>query len=95
MPAAKTAIKLPSALGFPQAEEIKELLLKAADNASIALDASEVEQLSSPCLQLLISSKKNAAEHGKDWAITSPSEAFITNARQAGLISFLELTGDE
>lgn len=91
----RNRIALPAILDLTRVAELKVELEEALSRASDAVvDASEVQKVTSPCLELLVAAKRSFAEAGGiDLRLQSPSPAFIDTARTLGLADLLELPG--
>jgi anti-anti-sigma regulatory factor len=53
------------------------------------IDASAVDRLSTPCVQILLSAVQHMEQHGISFVIRSPSDAFVTAFDDLGLFSYL------
>lgn len=73
--AACESLSLESTLGYAGASALKDQLLEQRGK-SVTLDASNVEHLGAPCLQVLLSAMKTWREGGLDFEITNTSEQF-------------------
>jgi chemotaxis protein CheX len=60
-----------------------------AQGGRVVIDASVVERLSTPCVQILLSAAKHMEEHGIPFVVKSPSDAFVSAFDDLGLFSFL------
>lgn len=69
------------------AAELKQLPL--AEKTHLALDASQVENITTPGLQLIISLEKTVTAQGGTLTITHMRDLFIHNFKDAGLESLL------
>ncbi|HLT77053.1 MAG TPA: STAS domain-containing protein [Ferrovibrio sp.] len=58
-------------------------------NGKIVIDASAVDRLSTPCVQILLSAAQHMEQHNIPFVIRSPSDAFVTAFDDLGLFSFL------
>lgn len=92
------ALRLPAHGTTVTAEELRIRFVLAADlDATIAVDASEVESVGQAVLQLLVAAKAEADRAGKAFAITNPSPAFVERVNQCRLAEAIGLepvTGD-
>lgn len=86
-------IVLPAVADLTESGPLKEKLLQALTaGTSVTVDASAVQRLSSPCLQVLVAGKQSFAKAGGAlMAITDPSEAFRETVSVLGLLDALEL----
>lgn len=55
----------------------------------VVIDASAVDRLSTPCVQILLSAVQHMEQHGIPFVIRSPSDAFVTAFDDLGLFSYL------
>lgn len=55
----------------------------------VVVDASAVDRLSTPCVQILLSAAQHMEQHGIPFVIKSPSDAFVSAFDDLGLFSFL------
>ena len=79
-------ITMPSSMDIMAAEEIKQLLLEAINNAAnIVVDAAKVERLTTPCIQLLIAFDQELKNQNTTFKITNASDAFINALEDVGL----------
>lgn len=60
----------------PKAGEVRQALLDLPALAAARIDASEVEKLSAPMLQVLLAAFRDAAREGAPVVVASPSFAF-------------------
>lgn len=60
-----------------------------AQGGKVVIDASPVERLSTPCVQILLSAAQHMEQHGIPFVVKSPSDAFVTAFDDLGLFSFL------
>ena len=81
---------LPAVLDLTAAPSLKAELMQASNGAAaIAVDAGQVQRISSLCIQLLL-----AAGQQVELRISPCSDAFKETARGLGLSPALGLTGD-
>ena len=80
---------LPSLMTVETAEvvaaELKQLPI--ADKVQLTIDASSLEQITTPGLQLLVSLEKTIAQHGGIFRINGARESFLKIMRNVGLES--------
>lgn len=69
------ALRLQANLGLDQASPLRESLLQHRGRP-LDIDASEVERLSGPCFQILVSARKTWTADGQDLRIAASSAAF-------------------
>jgi len=86
-------VALPPVADLTEAGPLKERLLQAlAAGTSVTVDASAVQRLSSPFLQVLVAGTQSFAKAGgASLTIADPSEAFCETASVLGLMNALEL----
>lgn len=60
-----------------------------AQGGKVVVDASAVDRLSTPCVQILLSAAQHMEQHGIPFVIKSPSDAFVSAFDDLGLFSFL------
>ncbi|MFN4312373.1 MAG: STAS domain-containing protein [Ferrovibrio sp.] len=60
-----------------------------ASGGKVVIDASAVERLSTPCVQILLSAVQHMEQHGIPFIVKSPSDAFVSAFDDLGLFSFL------
>ena len=86
-------VTLPAVADLTSARPLKEQLMQFfTAGASVTIDASEVQRLSSPCLQVLVAGKQSFAKAGgASLVITNPSDAFRETVSVLGLMDALEL----
>ncbi|MEP3246192.1 MAG: STAS domain-containing protein [Sneathiella sp.] len=71
------AFALPAVLNLGTAEQLREKFMEAIIvDSDIALEASEVSTLTTPCLQVLISAGQTVEANGRVFSVTNPSSAF-------------------
>jgi len=80
-------LALPAVADLVQAEPLKaEIERHLAAGAGLEIDASVVQRISSPCLQVLVAGVAAFAKAGgPSCAITKPSQAFLETATVLGL----------
>lgn len=60
-----------------------------AAGGKVVIDASAVERLSTPCVQILLSAAQHMEQHSIPFVVKSPSDAFVSAFDDLGLFSFL------
>lgn len=55
----------------------------------IVIDASSVDRLSTPCVQVLIGALQDMEQNGIPFVLKSPSDAFVSAFDDLGLFSYL------
>jgi two-component system chemotaxis response regulator CheY len=76
------AMRLPPVLDLAAADELLQKLLHALDTGQpLRLEASAVETLTTPCVQIILA----AMGSGQDISIENPSAAFVNAFRDLGL----------
>ena len=86
-------LALPSILDLRAVAGLKADI-EACGDAPIEIDASKVERLGAPCLQVLLAAAKTWMSGGRGWRIASASEAFRDDVRVMGAATKLGLDGD-
>lgn len=77
-------LALPSALDRGAAAGLRDRLLRLRGR-DLLLDASGVERLHAPCLQVLLSAAETWARDGRRLGLTSCSNAFLDQAEAFGV----------
>jgi chemotaxis protein CheX len=87
-------VTLPAVADLTEAGPLKQHLEKAlASGNGLTVDASAVQRVSSPCLQVLVAGVTAFANAGgASLSISNPSEAFRETASVLGLMNALELS---
>jgi chemotaxis protein CheX len=88
------SVVLPAVADLTEAGPLKQNLEKAlASGTGLTVDASAVQRISSPCLQVLVAGVAAFAKAGgAALSISNPSEAFRETASVLGLMNALELS---
>ena len=86
-------VTLPAVADLTYAGPLKEQLMQSfTAGTSVTIDASSVQRLSSPCLQVLVAGKQSFAKAGgASLVISKPSVAFRETVSVLGLMDALEL----
>lgn len=86
-------VTLPPVADLTEAGPLKERMLQAlAAGTDMTIDASTVQRVSSPCLQMLVAGKQAFAKaDGPTLVIVDPSQAFRETVSVLGLLDALEL----
>jgi anti-anti-sigma regulatory factor len=85
------SLLLPEYLDLTAAEELRSRILDVAAAADgLVLDASSVEVLTSPCVQILVSASATLSGDGKQMQLRAPSAAFRSAMEDLGLGPILE-----
>ena len=82
-------IVLPAVADLPQAQGLKAQLERAG--GAITVDASQVQRVSSPYLQVLLAGAAAAMKNGAAMTITEPSAEFLETVSVLGLKTALGL----
>jgi chemotaxis protein CheX len=87
-------VPLPAVADLVEAGPLKARLEQAlVAGTGLTVDASAVQRISSPCLQVLVAGVRSFARAGgPSLAIGTPSEAFCETARVLGLLDALGLS---
>lgn len=72
-----TTINLPAMLEEDETQELYQQLLQVNINEDCVVEASAVERIKTPAVQLLISLQKTLAENDKALKIKAPSDYFL------------------
>ncbi len=80
------AIELPSIMNLSVAENLREVFLEhmASDN-DLSIEASKVDTITTPCVQVIIATGRSLEETGKSLAILNSSPAFDKAVTDLGL----------
>ena len=78
--------KLPASLDIKATSPLVDELLKLR-GSDLLIDAAEVKNVGSQCLQILLSAKKTWEADGYYYAITRPSQAFCDGLEHLGFSS--------
>jgi chemotaxis protein CheX len=87
------ALTLPASLPGETATHVADLLLSARSNP-LTVDASAVERIDTPCLQVLLSASRLWQEDGVAMTISAQSEVFTDNLTTLGLTTAEFEVGD-
>lgn len=86
-----TTIRLNSTLNLTMAHALHEQLVSAVENNDhLILDGTDVELMTTPCLQVVLSAGQTCEGAGQTFSITNPSEAFSIAFNDLGLDTYLE-----
>jgi anti-anti-sigma regulatory factor len=87
------SVLLPAVADLTEAGPLKQRFEQALTNGNgLTVDASAVQRISSPCLQVLVAGVAAFAKAGgAELAICDPSEAFKETASTLGLMNALRL----
>ncbi len=81
---------LPPVLDIPTAEALRDNMLDAlASGMTLTLDSAQVEQMTTPGIQMLLAVADCAKRRETAFKIANPSEALIEAFRDSGLFSQL------
>jgi len=86
-------LKLPESLPGETATFMADLLLSARSNP-LAVDASAVARIDTPCLQVLLSAARLWQEDGATMTLSAQSEVFTDNLTTLGLTTAEMEVGD-
>jgi anti-anti-sigma regulatory factor len=91
MKAKSKTLKLNDILDIKQSEALYELLQGAisAQEEVIALDASHIVKITTPCVQLLVCTKMFCEKQGYQFCINNPSAEFISAIADLSLTDML------
>ena len=86
-----TLIALPGVLNLGTAEELREKFMQClVVGTDITLDASDVETITTPCLQVLISAGRTLESGGNILSIKNSSKAFTAALCDLGLTDIFD-----
>ena len=90
-PQTALVIDLACDLDLSVAGELKDQLLDAVHGDSdLVVDASSVERLTTPCVQILIAAARSLTEQGSGLVLKSPSEPFVSAFSDLGLSAVMQ-----
>lgn len=81
------SIVLPATMDGASAATFADALLSARSHP-LTIDASAVERIDTPCIQILLAAAKQWSEEGVELSVTAQSEAFSENLATLGLGGF-------
>lgn len=81
----ETVNALPSVLDLTQAQSLRGAMVAALGDRSILLDASAVERMSTPCVQVMLAAGRAADLANAPFQIARASEAFRAALDDLGL----------
>jgi len=87
--AAASSLTLPAKLDADTAHRLKASLLER-QGQSLSIDASDVQQMGTLCLQVLLAAKKSWRNEGHDFVMKNPSPAFRDSVALLGAETFLQ-----
>ena len=91
-----TKIRLSSILNLTMAQPLHEQLLTALEtDDQLIVDGTDVELMTTPCLQVLLSAGQACEGSGQPFSIANPSEAIIIAFNDLGLTTYLERWSDQ
>jgi chemotaxis protein CheX len=76
---------LPQMLDLTQAQNLRDSMIRLSGEHGVLLDASGVERMSTPCVQVLLAAGRGAEISGKSFKIVRASDAFRTAIADLGL----------
>ncbi len=86
-PNTRRTYRLNPVMGFAEAKGLHDDLKAALGDAEVAVDASEVERMSTPCVQVLLAAALAADASGKPFIISDASGSFRSALADFGLQS--------
>ena len=88
-------LALPAVADLGYAQMLKSKLVDALEQEKgVLIDASEVQRITTPCFQILISATRTFADAGRALTFVSRSAAFTETANVLGLESFFREESD-
>jgi chemotaxis protein CheX len=89
--ATNATISLPGILNLGMAESLREEFIQClAANSEIIIDAQKVDNITTPCLQIIIAAGRSMEESESCLILKNPSTAFTDAFRDLGLTNFIE-----
>lgn len=85
---ADALLALPVKMDADAAGQLKASLLERRSQ-SLSIDASDVEQMGTLCLQVLLSAQKNWRREGRGFVVKNPSPAFRDSVALLGAETLL------
>jgi anti-anti-sigma regulatory factor len=83
-------LKLPAVLDLLAAEGLREALKETVVlGGRLELDASQVERMSTPCIQVMLAGARAMADGGVAFSLDQPSDAFMNGFYDLGLAAEL------
>lgn len=84
-------LKLAATMDLRAAEPLLQSLQEGLGmgGSKMVVDASAVDRLSTPCVQVLIAGLQHMEQNGTPFVIKSPSDAFVSAFDDLGLFSYL------
>ncbi|CCD97514.1 STAS domain-containing protein [Bradyrhizobium sp. STM 3809] len=76
---------LPQMLDLTQAGKLRDEMIQLANAGDVLLDASGVERMSTPCVQILLAAGRGAQAASRSFRIVQASELFRTAIADLGL----------
>ena len=77
--------RLPSVLDLTGAQSLRDTLVALLGDGSLLLDASAVERMSTPCVQVLLAAARAADLAGSPFQVLDASEVFQAALADLGL----------
>ena len=77
--------RLPQVLDLTQAQNLRDTMLARLSDGRLVLDASAVERMSTPCVQVLLATGRAADLVGSAFQIVNASDVFRTAIADLGL----------
>ena len=76
---------LPQILDFAHAQSLRDMVMALLPTGALTLDASAVDRMSTPCVQLLLATGRAAGSAATSFRITHASAAFRMAVADLGL----------
>ena len=90
VPDGPVTVPLSPVLDITASEPLRDSLLEAsASGRKVVIDASAVERLSTPCIQVILAAGRSFKEQGLEYSLFSPSETFVSAFDDLGLFAAL------
>jgi anti-anti-sigma regulatory factor len=84
-PPAREPLALPQVLDLTAAQDLRDSMIRLSTEHGILLDASGVERMSTPCIQVLLAAGRAVDISGKSFKIVRASDVFRTAIADLGL----------
>ena len=80
------AIRLEAVMDLTMADSLRNQFMERLSlTGNVSVDASAVDVMTSPCVQVLLSAAQSLAKHGRKIDFISPSEGFVATFDELGV----------
>ena len=76
---------LPAILDITRAQDLHATMIARVKGGAVVVDASAVERVSTPCIQVLLAAARSAEQVGTSFRISNASEALVAALADLGL----------